>query len=184
MAEQVRVWQITSDDKLIETKLAKLNLESRVERWIERDISLLAPNLLFVATCAPQSRIHEYRVLRPNGTVLLHGKSDAQYLGQDALGTPQKFAQHGKSGAWLSGVLPNLAGVADDLCFVKSLYSDQFNHAPAEMLLYSGSPQFARRCREQDYQGWRVVRVFIDAVQDESHIIFAVTIQIARGKFF
>ena len=48
MAEQVRVWQITSDDKLIETKLAKLNLESRVERWIERDISLLAPNLLII----------------------------------------------------------------------------------------------------------------------------------------
>jgi hypothetical protein len=60
------------------------------------------------------------------------------------LGTPQKFAQHGKSGAWLSGVLPNLAGVADDLCFVKSMFSDQFNHAPAEMLLYSGSPQFGR----------------------------------------
>src|SRR5262249_11482528 len=31
------------------------------------------------------------------------------------LGTPQKFAQHGKSGAWVSGVLPNLAGVVDDL---------------------------------------------------------------------
>src|SRR5438045_2385663 len=48
MAEQVRVWQITSDDKLVETKQAKLNLESRVERWIEQDISLLAPDLLII----------------------------------------------------------------------------------------------------------------------------------------
>src|ERR1700720_630389 len=32
------------------------------------------------------------------------------------LGTPQQFKQYGKSGAWLSGVLPNLAGIADDLC--------------------------------------------------------------------
>jgi hypothetical protein len=55
-------------------------------------ISSFAPDLLFVATCAPQSRIHEYRVLRPNGSVLLHGKSDPQNLGQDALGTAQKFA--------------------------------------------------------------------------------------------
>ena len=36
--------------------------------------------------------IHEYRVLRPSGAVLLHGKSDPQNLGQDALGTPEKFA--------------------------------------------------------------------------------------------
>lgn len=55
-------------------------------------ISSFAPNLLFVATCAPQSHVHEYRVLRPNGSVVLHGKSDPQNLGQDALGTPEKFA--------------------------------------------------------------------------------------------
>jgi hypothetical protein len=55
-------------------------------------ISSFAPNLLFVATCAPQTHIHEYRVLRPNGAVVLHGKSDPQNLGQDALGAPQKFA--------------------------------------------------------------------------------------------
>jgi len=60
------------------------------------------------------------------------------------LGTPQKFAQHGKSGAWISEVLPGLASIADDLTFVKSLHSDQFNHAPAELLLYTGSPRQGR----------------------------------------
>src|SRR5262245_36586308 len=60
------------------------------------------------------------------------------------LGTPQKFAQHGQSGAWLSAALPRLAGVADELCIVKSMFTDQFNHAPAELLLFTGSPQFGR----------------------------------------
>jgi hypothetical protein len=60
------------------------------------------------------------------------------------LGTPQKFARHGKSGAWMSEVLPHLADVADELTFIKSMTTDQFNHAPAELLLFSGSPQFGR----------------------------------------
>ncbi len=60
------------------------------------------------------------------------------------LGTPHQFAQHGQCGAWFSDVVPNLANIADDLCFVKSMYSDQFNHAPAQLLLYTGSTQFGR----------------------------------------
>src|SRR5919197_4371378 len=60
------------------------------------------------------------------------------------LGTPQKFARHGKSGAWVSGAMPRLASVVDELCFVKSMFTDQFNHAPAELLLFTGSPQFGR----------------------------------------
>jgi Protein of unknown function (DUF1501) len=60
------------------------------------------------------------------------------------LGTPRKFAQHGKHGIWLSDALPNLPAVADDLCVIKSMYTDQFNHAPAELLLYTGSPRSGR----------------------------------------
>jgi hypothetical protein len=60
------------------------------------------------------------------------------------LGTPQRFARHGQSGAWVSEALPELARVADELTFVKSMFTDQFNHAPAELLLYTGSPQFGR----------------------------------------
>ncbi len=47
------------------------------------------------------------------------------------LGTRQKFAQHGGGGAWLSEALPNLAGVADDLTIIKSVWTEQFNHGPA-----------------------------------------------------
>lgn len=60
------------------------------------------------------------------------------------LGTPHKFEQRGESGAWISEILPNLATVADELCFVKSMYTDQFNHAPAQLLLYTGSPRQGR----------------------------------------
>ncbi len=49
------------------------------------------------------------------------------------LGTPQRFAQHGRSGAWVSEALPRLAAIVDDLTFIKSMTTDQFNHAPAEL---------------------------------------------------
>ena len=54
------------------------------------------------------------------------------------LGTPHKFERVGQSGAWMSELLPNLKTVADDLCIVKSLYTEQFNHAPAQLALYTG----------------------------------------------
>jgi uncharacterized protein (DUF1501 family) len=60
------------------------------------------------------------------------------------LGTPQKFAQHGNSGAWVSAALPNIATVADDIAIIRSMFTEQFNHAPAELLLYTGSAQFGR----------------------------------------
>lgn len=60
------------------------------------------------------------------------------------LGTPRKFAQHGEGGIWMSDAIPHLAGVADELCVVKSMYTDQFNHAPAELLIYTGSPRSGR----------------------------------------
>ena len=60
------------------------------------------------------------------------------------LGTPRKFSQHGESGAWFSDALPKLATCADDMAFIKSMNTDQFNHAPAQLLLYTGSPRQGR----------------------------------------
>ncbi|HEY0984340.1 DUF1501 domain-containing protein [Schlesneria sp.] len=61
------------------------------------------------------------------------------------LGTPQKFAQYGQSGAWVSAAMPNVAAIADELTFIKSLHTDQFNHGPAELLLLTGIPRTAGR---------------------------------------
>ncbi|MFM7919848.1 MAG: DUF1501 domain-containing protein, partial [Planctomycetaceae bacterium] len=60
------------------------------------------------------------------------------------LGTPRKFVQCGQSGSWLSDAVPHLQSIADDICFIHSMNTDQFNHAPAELLLYTGSPRSGR----------------------------------------
>jgi hypothetical protein len=49
------------------------------------------------------------------------------------------FAKHGQSGLELSEMLPHLAKVADDLTVIKSVHTDQFNHAPAQILVNTGS---------------------------------------------
>src|SRR5579859_7675190 len=60
------------------------------------------------------------------------------------LGPKFKFARHGQSGQELSELLPQLATVADDLCIVKSMVTDAFNHAPAQIFLSTGAQQFGR----------------------------------------
>jgi uncharacterized protein (DUF1501 family) len=60
------------------------------------------------------------------------------------LGPKFKFARHGKSGAEMSEIIPHLAQVADDLCIVKSMHTDAFNHAPAQIFMNTGSQQFGR----------------------------------------
>jgi hypothetical protein len=59
--------------------------------------------------------------------------------GKVALGAVEPFAQHGKSGAWVSRFLPYTAAIADDLCFVKSMRTEAVNHAPAITFFMTGS---------------------------------------------
>jgi hypothetical protein len=49
-----------------------------------------------------------------------------------------KFAQHGKSGTWLSELLPHTAKMADELCVIRSMHTDAINHDPAMTLLQTG----------------------------------------------
>jgi Protein of unknown function (DUF1501) len=60
------------------------------------------------------------------------------------MGTPRTFTQHGKGGIWLSDAVPHFHGVADEMCVIKSMFTDQFNHTPAELMLYTGSPRQGR----------------------------------------
>jgi hypothetical protein len=55
------------------------------------------------------------------------------------VGSPFKFTQHGQSGAWMSELLPHTAEIADELCIVKSMYTEAINHGPAVTFLQSGS---------------------------------------------
>lgn len=60
------------------------------------------------------------------------------------LGPQFKFAQHGQSGAELSEMLPHLAKVVDDICLIRSVKTDQFNHAPAQIFFNTGFLQPGR----------------------------------------
>jgi hypothetical protein len=60
------------------------------------------------------------------------------------LGPKFKFAKYGKCSAELSELLPNLAQVVDDIAIVKSMKTDAFNHAPAQIFMNTGSQQFGR----------------------------------------
>ncbi len=60
------------------------------------------------------------------------------------LGPKFKFAKHGQSGAEISELLPHTAKIADDLTIVRSMKTDAFNHAPAQILMSTGSQIFGR----------------------------------------
>lgn len=66
-----------------------------------------------------------YAFIRPDSTLL---------------GPRYEFKKHGDSGAEISSIMPHLAEIADDIAIVKSMTTDQFNHAPAQLFLNSGSP--------------------------------------------
>ncbi len=75
----------------------------------------------------------------------LEGREFAFTTGTPKLmGSPRKWKQVGKHGTWMSDAIPNFHEVADDLCVIHSMYTDQFNHAPAELLVYTGSPRAGR----------------------------------------
>ena len=100
---------------------------------------------LHMAGAPPSLDLFDYKPklnelnMQPCPESLFQGKRFAFIKGvPKMLGSPHKFQQHGQSGAWVSEILPHLAGVADDLCIVKSCFTDQFNHAPAELFLFTG----------------------------------------------
>ena len=106
---------------------------------------------LHMAGSPPHLDLFDYKpeLVRRNGQncpdEFLRGRRFAFTSGVPKLmGTPQPFRQFGRSGQWMSAAVPHLQTVADELCFVKSMFTEQFNHAPAELLLYTGSAQFGR----------------------------------------
>jgi hypothetical protein len=48
------------------------------------------------------------------------------------------FKQHGQSGAWVSDLFPHTAGIVDDLCFIRSMHTEQINHDPAVTFFQTG----------------------------------------------
>lgn len=76
---------------------------------------------------------------------LLEGKRFAFIRGVPKMLGPQaRFEQRGQSGAWISDNLPHFATVADEVSFLKAVHTDQFNHAPAQLLMHTGGGRLGR----------------------------------------
>ena len=60
------------------------------------------------------------------------------------LASPYKFRRHGSCGMEISELMPHLGEVADEICMIRSMHTEQFNHAPAQLFIYSGSSRFGR----------------------------------------
>lgn len=76
---------------------------------------------------------------------LIEGKKFAFIRGiPKMLGPQAQFKQHGQSGLWLSDNLPHLSTVADDIAMLHAVTTDQFNHAPAQLLMHTGSARLGR----------------------------------------
>jgi hypothetical protein len=103
---------------------------------------------LHMSGSPPQQDLFDYKPklvehhLKPCPKELLENQRFAFIKGHPKLlGTPFKFKQHGQGGTWISELLPNISTFADDIAVVRSMWTDQFNHAPAELFLYTGSPR-------------------------------------------
>jgi len=60
------------------------------------------------------------------------------------LASERQFAPRGQCGMEISDFLPHLGEVADDICLVRSMHTDAFNHHPGQLLLFSGTTQVGR----------------------------------------
>ncbi|MDE0959925.1 MAG: DUF1501 domain-containing protein [Planctomycetota bacterium] len=106
---------------------------------------------LHMAGSPPQQELFDPKPLlkeldgQPCPTDLIDGETFAFIKGHPKiLASPFQFNSHGQSGMEISELLPHLADVADELCLIRSMHTDQFNHAPAQLFIYSGSPRFGR----------------------------------------
>ena len=82
---------------------------------------------------------------KPAPDEFIKGKRFAFLRGHPSIAASRfAFRRHGASGAEISELLPHLASVADELTFVKSLHTDEFNHAPAQLFLHTGFGRLGR----------------------------------------
>jgi hypothetical protein len=91
-----------------------------------------------------KAKLAEYNGKLPPDDLLKGYRTAFIRPGAKLLGPKFKFARHGRSGIELSELLPNLATVADDIAVVKSMVTDAFNHAPAQIMMNTGAQQFGR----------------------------------------
>jgi len=112
-----------------------------------------AKRVIFLFNAGAPSQLelfdHKPELAKRNGELpppdLLKGYRAAFINPKSALLGPKfQFARHGQCGTELSEVLPHLAKIVDDICVVRSMHTDAVNHAPAQIMINTGSQQFGR----------------------------------------
>jgi len=100
---------------------------------------------LFMAGAPSQLDLFDYKPMlnrydgQPAPSDLMKGERFAFIQGTPLLlGSPHTFARHGQSGAEVSHLLPHFAEIVDDVSLVKSMWTTQFNHAPAQIYMVTG----------------------------------------------
>jgi hypothetical protein len=104
---------------------------------------------LEMAGAPPQQELFDYKPtlvkfnMQPCPDELLKNQRFAFIKGHPKLlGCPYKFQQQGQAGTWVSDLFPNIGKIVDDVAVIRSMSTDQFNHAPADLMLFTGSPRF------------------------------------------
>ncbi|MCM8530160.1 MAG: DUF1501 domain-containing protein, partial [Lentisphaeraceae bacterium] len=106
---------------------------------------------LHMAGAPSQLELFDYKPLlekmdgKPCPESYLEGKKLAFAKGiPDMLGPQHKFNKYGESGTYVSDRLPHFQSIVDEVTLIKSMYTDQFNHAPAQLLMHTGFPRLGR----------------------------------------
>ncbi len=114
-------------------------------------VSKPAKNIIYLhmAGSPPQHELFDFkpelakRDLQLCPEEMIAGKTFAFIKGRPKLlGPVFPFQRYGKSGMQLGKKIPFIGSQADEICLIRSMYTDQFNHAPAQLALHTGSPQF------------------------------------------
>ena len=133
------------------TKLAAAGINPLAPRKPHFNAKAKSVIYLFMAGAPSHLELFDYKpqLAKFSGTLppeeLLKGYRAAFINPQSKLLGPKfKFSKHGQCGAEISELLPNIAGIADDIAIVKSMHTDAFNHAPGQIMMHTGSQQFGR----------------------------------------
>lgn len=112
-----------------------------------------AKNVIFLFMGGAPSHLdlfdHKPELIRMDGknppAELLKGYQSAFIRPENKLlGSKFAFKHYGKSGMEMAEILPHTGSMVDDIAFIRSMHTDAFNHAPAQILMSSGSQQFGR----------------------------------------
>lgn len=127
------------------------SIESQVKELTKKIPKAKRVIFLHMAGAPSQLELFDYKPLlqKLNGQAcpdsFLEGKRFAFIKGvPEMLGPQFSFQQYGESRSWVSELLPEFSQVVDDVAFLKAVHTEEFNHAPAQLFMHTGSPRTGR----------------------------------------